>query len=107
MNDEIRQFITPILKDATDDQLKKIGFAAFGSNYSYLSSERKELLDEFQKELELADFSSEDRERLKYIVDYVESFNESPQMAINNNLTMNRNKFDDAPTIESIIEYFN
>lgn len=74
MNQEIKELLTPALQEATDEEIKQIGFAAFGHNLSYVVSMKKDLYAQFQETYELENFTYIDRKKFSFMVTYVEAY---------------------------------
>lgn len=71
---KIEEFLTPSLKDATDEQLQVIGISSFGSVLPFLKSERTDELAEWMKKLDIKENLEADRKIFKYIVNWVERY---------------------------------
>lgn len=97
MIDEIKEYFSPSLKDANDDEVREIGYAVFGNKISYLASKKPLLLKKFQKFYGLSDFSIVDRRKTKYICEYVELFG-------NKNLKLSNGMTRNAPSKEMTIK---
>lgn len=104
MDKEVRLFLTPALKEATGEELKQIGVAAFGSKLGYVESERKDILDLFKSKLGIKEGQT-DRKKLHYIIDYVESYdrNENEVVKIGEGLSLKKSIPGRRLSVEEII----
>lgn len=109
MNKEVRAFLTPALKGATEDELKRIGIVAFGSNLGYLEKERKDILNEFNSSLGSTDEDGYTRQKLHYIINYVESYdrNEKETVKTGGGLSFKKDLPGRRLTVKEIINELN
>lgn len=109
MDNEVRQFLTPSLRNATENELKQIGLASFGSNLGYLYSEKKDVIKKFREELDLPDFGDSDRKKHHHILEYVEAYDrkEDERVKINETVSFTKDIPKKRLTPKEIIENLN
>lgn len=101
----IEEYLTPSLKGATEDQLRKVGIASLGSSLPFLQTQKSDELAKWMQELGISENRDFDRKMFKYIVNWVERYDtyvvQKKSPVLKNGLTLDYPKSQ--VTIEEIV----
>ncbi len=98
MMNELKEYLSPALQNATDRELATIGVASFGSNLGFLESEHPEVIEEFCRVHQIQKNKNFDRKMLHYITTQVEPAKRSTPTPSGLSFTMNKK-----PTLKDIL----
>lgn len=98
---DIKKYLSPVLQNASEEEISLIGIAALGSNLDYIRNEQPKIFKAFKRVFKIEESKQFDRKMLHYIVTQVEPAKRSINIA-GANFQMNKQ-----PELKDIVEKAN